>query len=96
MWAVFGMRKKQNKLLNENKLRELKVSDSLTNLEEFTRIMTDDIDFNCFDVLSITRVDSEKPYTRKFSHQHVETQVYRIASDADETLPHGINKHKLN
>lgn len=96
MWAVFGMSKKQNKLLNENKLRELKVSDSLTNLEEFTRIMTDDIDFNCFDVLSITRVDNEKPYTRKFAHRHVETQIYRIAADEEENLPLGVNKNKLN
>ncbi|WP_455376670.1 hypothetical protein [Kaarinaea lacus] len=90
------MNKKQNKLLNDNKLREIKVSDSLTNLEEFTRIMTDDIDFNCFDVLSVTRIDADQPYTKKFAHRHVDTQVYRIASDEDETLPLGIAKNKLN
>ena len=90
------MNKKQNKLLNDNKLREIKVSDSLTNLEEFTRIMTDDIDFNCFDVLSVTRIDADQPYTKKFAHRHVDSQVYRIASDEAETLPLGIAKNKLN
>lgn len=90
------MNEKQKKLLNDKKLRELKVSDSLTNLEEFTRIITDDIDFNCFDVLSITRLDAEQSYTKKFAHPHVETQVYRIAGDESATLPLGMSKNKLN
>ena len=90
------MNKKQNKLLNENKLRELKVSDSLTNLEEFTRNITDNIDFDSFDVLSVTRLDTQETYTRKFAHRHVETQVYRIAAEAEECSPQGIAKNKLN
>ena len=96
MWVVIGMNKKQNKLLNQKKLRELKVSDSLTNLEEFTRIMTDDIDFNCFDVLSVTRLDTEEPYTRKYAHAQVDTQVYRVAAKSAEILPLDIAKNKLN
>ena len=90
------MNEKQKKLLNDKKLRELKVSDSLTNLEEFTRIMIDDIDFNCFDVLSITRLESDESYTKKFAHRHVETQIYRIAGDESATLPLGMSKNKLN
>jgi len=90
------MNKKQNKLLNEKKLRELKISDSLTNLEEFTRILTDNIDFNSFDVLSVTRLDSDQPYTRKFAHRHAETQAYRVAAEASETLPSDMAKNKLN
>jgi hypothetical protein len=90
------MSKKQNKLLNDNKLREIKVSDSLTNLEEFTRILTDDIDFNSFDVLSVTRLDAEQPYTRKFAHRHVEARAQPESSDASESLPLGIAKNRLN
>lgn len=90
------MSKKQNKLLNDNKLREIKVSDSLTNLEEFTRILTDDIDFNSFDVLSVTRLDTEQPYTRKFAHRHVETRLEANATDSSKTLPLGVAKNRLN
>lgn len=90
------MKQKQKKLLNDKKLRELKVSDSLTNLEEFTRIMTDNIDFNSFDVLSVTRLDTEQSYTRKFAHAHVQSQSYHIAEDEDDILPSAIAKNRLN
>lgn len=90
------MANKQKKLLNDKKLREIKVSDSLTNLEEFTRVMTDNIDFNCFDVLSVTRIDSETTYTKKYAHPHVEAQVHRLDSDVSESIPIEIAKNKLN
>jgi len=90
------MSKKQKKLLNDNKLLEVKLSDSLTNLEEYTRIMTDGIDFDSFDVLSVTRIDTDEPYTRNFAHRRVEAQVYSMASEASETLPLGVAKNKLN
>ena len=90
------MNAKKKKLLNDKKLREIKVSDSLTNLEEFTRIMTDDIDFNCFDVLSVSRLDSEKPYTKKFAHSHVETQVHPLSADDQKVIPLNTTKNKLN
>ena len=96
MSVVIGMRKKQNKLLNKKKLRELKVSDSLTNLEEFTRIMTNDIDFNCFDVLSVTRLDAEESYTRKYAHAHLDTEIYHVAAESTEILPLDFAKNKLN
>jgi hypothetical protein len=104
------MHKKQKKLLDdsklddqklsEKKLLEVRISDSLTNLEEFARIMTDDIDFTSFDVLSVTRIDTETPYTKKFSHRRLDTQTYRIFSDASKNMRLGISigtsKNKLN
>ena len=101
------MHKKQKKLLDDssldaqklgkkNKLLEVKISDSLTNLEEFARIMTDDVDFTSFDVLSVTRTDVDTPYSKKFTHRRVDTQSYRIVSDASKNAPLGIGKNKLN
>jgi len=90
------MSKKEKFVLDDNKLRELKVSDSLTNLEEFTRILTDHIDFNSFDILSVTRIDTDEPYTRTFAHSHVDTQVYRIEAESSENQPLGIGIRKLN
>jgi len=90
------MSKKSSNLLNEKKLLELKVSDGLTNLEEFTRTMSDNIDFNSFDILSITRTDSEQPYTRQYAHRKVDTQVYRIIADAIKAVPLHLFKYKLN
>ena len=90
------MSKKQNKVLNDNKLRELKVSDSLTNLEEFTRILTDEIDFNCFDVLSVTRLDTETPYTKKFAHAHMQGHTYTLSDQETEIPSLSIVKKKLN
>jgi hypothetical protein len=58
--------------------------------------MTDGIDFDSFDVLSVTRIDTDESYTRKFAHRRVEPQVYRFDSDASETVPIGIAKNKLN
>ena len=75
---------------------ELKISDSLTNLEQFTHEMSANIDFNSFDILSITRVDAEQPYTRRFTHRKVDTQVYRIAAEALRNLPLLFKRHKLN
>lgn len=90
------MSTKQKNLLSDKKLLELKVDDSLTNLEEYARMMTDDIDFDSFDVLSITRLDADKPYTRKFTHPRIESQAHRIASDEGDTLPTGVKKSRLN
>jgi len=90
------MSKNHNKSLKDKKLLEIKISDVLTNLEEFTRIMTDNIDFNSFDVLSITRTDSNQPYTRQFAHRKVDTQAFRIASDAIKSIPFRLFKNKPN
>lgn len=90
------MSKKQKNLLNDNKLLEVKISDSLTNLEEYTRIMTDGIDFDSFDVLSVTRIDTDEPYTRKFARRRVEPQAYQFDSDNLESPPMGVAKNKLN
>ena len=90
------MSKKHSKLLSKKKLLEVKIKDGLTNLEEFTRIMADNIDFNSFDVLSITRTDSKQQYTRQFAHRKVDTQAFRIASDAIKSIPFSLYKYKLN
>ena len=90
------MSKKSHKLLSKKKLLELKISDGLTNLEEFTRIMTNNIDFNSFDVLSITRTDNNQTYTRQFAHRKVDTQAFRIASDTIKSIAFCFYKNKLN
>ena len=90
------MSKKSHKLLSKKKLLELKISDGLTNLEEFTRLMTNNIDFNTFDVLSITRTDSSQNYTRQFAHRKVDTQAFRITAEAIKNLTFCFYKHKLN
>ncbi|MCI0505203.1 MAG: hypothetical protein L0Z73_03755 [Gammaproteobacteria bacterium] len=90
------MSKKRGNLLNNQKLLEIKISDGLLNLEEFTRTMSDNIDFNCFDILSITRTDSEHPYTRQYAHRKVDTQVYRVIADAIRYLIPKIHDSKLN
>ena len=82
--------------MSKKKLLELKICDGLTNLEEFTRFMTNNIDFNSFDVLSITRTDDKQTYTRQFTHRKVDTQAFRIASDAIKNLLARLSKNKLN
>ena len=90
------MSKKRSNLLNKKTLLEAKISSGLTNLEEFTRTMSDNIDFNNFDILSITRTDSEQPYTRQYAHRKVDTQAYRIIADAVKAVPLQLFKYKLN
>ena len=90
------MSKKHNKLLIAKRLLEVKISDSLTNLEEFTHQMADNIDFNSFDVLSITRTDSEEPYTRRFAQQKVNTRSRRIAAEVSKLISFKLLKFKLN
>lgn len=90
------MKNKQKKPLDQKKLREIKVSDSLTNLEEFTRIMTDEIDFSCFDVLSITRLDADKPYTKKYAHRQVDDTTHQTIQDENRALLQGFAKYKFN
>ena len=45
------MSKNRSNLLKKKKLLETRISNGLTNLEEFTRTMSDNIDFNNFDIL---------------------------------------------
>ena len=90
------MSKKRSNLLIKKKLLESNISNGLTNLEEFTRTMSDNIDFNSFDILSITRTDSEQSYTRQYAHRKVDTQAYRILSDAIKAVPLPLLKFKLN
>ncbi|KPJ94125.1 MAG: hypothetical protein AMJ55_06860 [Gammaproteobacteria bacterium SG8_15] len=75
------MSKKHINSLNNKKLLELKVSDGLTNLEELTRSMSENIDFDSFDILSITRTDVEQPYTRQYANHKVETKPSRTVSN---------------
>jgi hypothetical protein len=73
------------------------MSDSLSNLKQFSLQMTENIDFNSFDVLSVTRVDEEQSYTRYFSHRKVDTQGWRIAADAlRRFMPLFFRRYKLN
>ncbi|WP_455366308.1 hypothetical protein [Kaarinaea lacus] len=74
------MSKKNSNSLDHKKLLETKISDGLTNLEEMTRSMSENVDFNSFDILSITRTDAEQPYTRQYAHRKTDTQTQRIAS----------------
>ena len=90
------MSKKRNNSLNKKKLLENKLSKGLINLEEYTRTMSDKIDFNSFDILSITRADSEQSYTRQYAHRKVDTQAYRIFADAIKVVPLHLFKYKLN
>lgn len=84
-----------NSLINK-KLLEIKVSDGLTNLEELTRSVSDNIDFNSFDILSITRTDAEQPYTRQYAHHKVDTKTHRMASNIFCYLFPQFCKLKLN
>jgi hypothetical protein len=90
------MSKKHNNTLNNKKLLEIKVSDGLTNLEELTRSMVDNIDYNSFDILSVTRTDAEQPYTRQYAHRKVDTQPRSIASNLFCYLFPQFCKLKLN
>ena len=90
------MSKNCSNLLNQKKLLETKISDGLSNLEEFTRIMSDNVDFNCFDILSVTRTDSNQPYTCQYAHRKVDTQVYRIVSEAIRYILPRFQKFKPN
>lgn len=90
------MSKKRSNLLKQKKLLESKISNGLTNLEGFTRTMSDNVDFNSFDILSITRTDPEQSYTRQYAHRKVDTQAYRILADAIKAVPLHLFKYKLN
>jgi single-stranded DNA-specific DHH superfamily exonuclease len=80
---------------NKNKL-EKKMSDSLANLEQFTETLAENIDFDSFDVLSITRVDTEQPYTRRFSHPKAQRRAWRLATETLRDLPRIFRRYKLN
>jgi hypothetical protein len=60
---------------------ELTLQDTQDNLEEFMLMLAGDTDMNTFDVLSITRTDSESVYTHTFKHPRVTTQGARVAYD---------------
>ncbi|WP_455220330.1 hypothetical protein [Kaarinaea lacus] len=90
------MSKKDSDALKNKKLLETKVSDGLSNLEELTRSMAENIDFNSFDILSIKRTDSEQPYTRQYAHRKVDTKAHRIASNIICYLFPQFCKLKLN
>lgn len=72
------------------------MSDSLANLEQFTETLAENIDFDSFDVLSITRVDTEQPYTRRFSHPKAQIRAWRLAAETLRDLPRIFRRYKLN
>ncbi len=90
------MTKKRSNLLKDKKLLEHKIADGLTNLEDYTSALSENIDFNSFDILSITRTDSEQPYTCQYAHRKLDTQVYRIITDALKAVPFRLFKLKIN
>jgi len=91
------MPKNPHKPLKENKLFEITASDFMNNLEEYTRMMTNNIDFNTFDIISITRTDSDNVYTQQYACRKVNTQAYRIASDTKNIIQLPVlRKQKLN
>jgi hypothetical protein len=90
------MSRSRNNLSNKKKTLEVKVSDSLSNLEQFSLQITENFDFNSFDVLSVTRVEDDQTYTRRFTHRKVDTQSWRIAADALRFLPQLFRRYKLN
>jgi hypothetical protein len=90
------MSKKHNNTLINKQILEIKVNDGLTNLEELTRSMSENVDFNSFDILSITRTDAEQTYTRQYAHRKVDTQAHRITSSFFCYLFPQLCKLKLN
>ena len=90
------MVKKFSKILSKNRLLELKISDALTNLEEYTRSLTENLDFSCFDILSVTRQDSDSPYTRMFAHPKPDTGSREASSNSEQIVTGSNRKHKLN
>ena len=95
--AVGNMTKKTCKHLNYKDFSETTVNDYLASQEEYTRSMTQRLDFTCFDILSITRADVAQAYTRQFAHPKVDTQAYRISAAAAEQLVNAcIRKYKNN
>lgn len=81
------MSQERKKQLNQRKMLELNISHGLNNLALFTHSLSQKTDFNSFDILSVTRVDSETPYTRQFTHRRVDSQVYRAVARALCRLP---------
>jgi len=90
------MPKKPYKSFDINKLFEITASDVLNNLEEYTRMMTNSIDFNTFDIISITRTDSDCRYTQQYACRRVNTKAYRITSDSKNIIQLPLRKQKLN
>ncbi|NOZ54940.1 MAG: hypothetical protein GXP08_17690 [Gammaproteobacteria bacterium] len=90
------MPKKPSNSLIKNKLSEITTSDVLDNLEEYTRMMSANIDFNTFDIISVTRTDFEYTYTQQYACRKVNTHTNRIASDTKNIIQLPLHKQKLN
>ena len=73
-------------IVNRLKL-QLALLDSQNNLEEFTLMMTKNIDFSTFDVLSITRADVQPSITHQIAHRKVDTQSARVAHQDAKIIP---------
>jgi len=76
------MSKKRNDAPKNNQLLEIKVSTGLSNLQELTSSMSQNVDSSTFDILSIKRTDADEPYTRQYAHRKVaNSHAHRIASN---------------
>ena len=57
------------------------------NMEEFTLIMTQKIDFSTFDVLSITRTDVQPSVKQQTKHAKVNREPLRFALQTAQIIP---------
>ena len=60
---------------------ELTLQDTRDNLEEFMLMLAHDSDMSTFDVLTVTRTDTEDCYSHSIKHPRVTTQAARVAYD---------------
>lgn len=65
--------------INPETLQQLGIQDCQDNLFEFTLMMSQKIDFDTFDVLSVTRVDQPQQ-SQHFLHPKVEPQSPPISA----------------
>lgn len=58
---------------------ELTLQDTQDNLEDFILMLSQNTDMSTFDILTITRTDSEVGYSHSIKHPRVTTQAARVA-----------------
>lgn len=74
--------------------QELRVRDSMMNLQEFTLAMAAKSYLNNFDLISVTRIDSPEPYTQHFYHHSVNSTYECTPGETAEIIPLPVNKQK--
>lgn len=76
------------KHLFSQKNLELTLQDTRDNMEEFVLTLARNTDMSAFDILTITRTDTDVSYSHSFKHPRVTTQAARVAyEEAADVIP---------